>query len=479
MRLPHHLVRSASGIYHFRIRVPLRAQSAMGCRIIKRSLGTRDPQLAKAYAYALSARYALAFAPMRRDGVPMAKPPLTDVLAALERGEFNRYELNVDPLTRGISLRTDGSAADHLAALESMKLIFAQPLPAKASTPPPAPAKKGRDLPLEKAIAIYAQAEVPSLKPNTWSQRGRAFNSFVAAVGAATPVSDIERSRASEWAQDLMVHAQMSKRTAANNVSHVAQLFAFLLKRGLLEGTNPVKGLIVMSKSEKKIRRDSGFRWEAFELPDLKKIFDPANLVRMRKDHLRWAAVMGLYTGARVGEIAQLFLRDFTVEDGIPSIRIQIESDGQTLKTESSERLVPIHPDLVALGLLERVERLRQEGAARLFPEMRIDSKAGAGNAISKGFGYYLGVLGIKPRRANGTLGFHSLRKNVIQELQGSKTLTAERRRAFVGHESGDADVHEEAYMRRWTAEELGGLFPGLTWKEWLNFAKLKKLFFP
>lgn len=200
-----------------------------------------------------------------------------------------------------------------------------------------------------------------------------------------------------------MVRTRMSKRTAANNVSHVAQLFAFLLKRGLLEGANPVKGLVVMTKAEKKVRRDSGFKWEPFELSALKAIFDPANLVRMRKDHLRWAAVIGLYTGARVGEIAQLFLRDFTVEDGIPCIRIQVESDGQALKTESSERLVPLHPDLVALGLLERVERLRQQGEERLFPGMRIDSRAGAGNAISKGFGYYLRALGIKPRRANGT----------------------------------------------------------------------------
>lgn len=120
------------------------------------------------------------------------------------------------------------------------------------------------------------------------------------------------------------------------------------------------------------------------------------------------------------------------------------------------------------------MKELRRQGKERLFDGMRIDGRAGAGNAISKGFGYYLDKLGIKPRRTNGIVGFHSLRKTVIQELQGSR-LPAERRRAFVGHELGD-DVHESVYMRPWTAAELAELFPGLGWRNWLEFDRLKTL---
>lgn len=95
-------------------------------------------------------------------------------------------------------------------------------------------------------------------------------------------------------------------------------------------------------------------------------------------------------------------------------MRFTTDSDGQTVKTEASKRLVPLHPDLIELGLWGRVERLREAGEERLFPGMRVDSKAGTGNAISKGFGHYLKQLKIGPRRANGTVGFHSLRKTVI-----------------------------------------------------------------
>jgi hypothetical protein len=108
---------------------------------------------------------------------------------------------------------------------------------------------------------------------------------------------------------------------------------------------------------------------------------------------------------------------------------------------------------------------------------MRIDSAAGRGNSISKGFSYYLASLGVKPRREHGIVGVHSLRKTVIQTLQGSP-LSAERRRAIVGHENGDppSDTHATAYMRPWTGKELASFFPGLPWGEWLAVDELRPL---
>lgn len=128
----------------------------------------------------------------------------------------------------------------------------------------------------------------------------------------------------------------------------------------------------------------------------------------------------------------------------------------------------------VQLGLVERVERLRREEKERLFPGMRIDGRAGAGNSISKGFGYYVSRLGIRPRRSTGELGFHSLRKTVVQELQASG-LPTDRRLAFVSHEAGD-DVHQADYMRAWTAAELAELFPGLRWNTWLELDRIRPL---
>lgn len=492
MRLAHHLVRPRNGIYYYRQRVPTDLQRVLGVGFVQHSLRTRDSSVARIYSYTLSLRYAQVFATLRATALPKTPPPsVDDILARHDSGNTRRFEIDFDPTSlRPTRLKTDGTEQDNRAALEALRVLAQQAVhlpPAALPEASPALAKapaKASGITLAAAIQLYTEAESATLKPNTWSQRKRAFESFKDTMGATRVVSTITREQAGDWAHALLTRVPepnrkpMTKRTAANMVSHVAQLFVFLAKRGKIDGANPVKGVVVLSKKEKNARRAAGFQWEPFELDTLKKIFDPVNVMAIGTEHTRWATVIGLYTGARVGEVAQLYLRDFVMEGDTPCVRFTTDSDGQTVKTEASSRLVPLHPDLLDLGLWKRVEKLRNAGEERLFPGMRIDSKAGTGNAISKGFGNYLSRIKVEPRRTNGTVGFHSLRKTVIQNLQASG-LSAERRRAFVGHELGEADVHQMDYMRPWSAQELASLFPGLTWGMWLRKSELIPLLAP
>jgi integrase len=434
-------------MWYFRIIVPRDLVGTLGKKVIKRSLGTREPGLAKAYAYALGAQYARTIVEAR-EALRMGN--------SFDPTRISKFEIE-HHAEGGYSVRTDGTDRDNAAAIRALELLTAaRPLPPKEKKP-------SFDGPtLYQAVEIYRKTDAVGMKPDTWQQRDRAFRSFLSAIAPTVRIAQISRSTAARWAAELQ-QSGLSRRTVAMMVSHVSQLFEAQIRAGHIErGQNPVKGLVIFKKSDKKAARDEGHGWEPFAPAQLRLIFDPANLKRARTEHMRWGALIGLYSGARVGEIAQLFLRDFEEIDGVKCFRIAADSDGQSVKTESSRRLVPIHPDLLELGLWDRVERLREEGAERLFPEMRIDSKSGAGNAISKAFSYYISTLGIKPRRANGTIGFHSLRKTVIQELQGSN-LPAERRRALVGHEAGD-DVHEAHYMRAWRPAELSLFFPALSW---------------
>jgi hypothetical protein len=45
--------------------------------------------------------------------------------------------------------------------------------------------------------------------------------------------------------------------------------------------------------------------------------------------------------------------------------------EGNHVKSEASERRVPIHPILIELGLLKLVELRRQQGQSRLFPHLK------------------------------------------------------------------------------------------------------------
>jgi integrase len=485
MRLAHHLLRHPkSGIWHFRLVVPKDLRPMMGVGVIKRSLHTKDPIMARTWAYTLGARYAQIFANarlFRGEGAMGGFPWDEDEEDAAAEATLRRLGVSKDTtsgwtlkMADGTYFQTNGTREDNKSGLTALdhylKSIKAHAEAVRAGViSPPCPT-------LAEAIRDYTDVEAKELKPNTWSQRSRALAGFAETIGAHMRVDAITRHMASHWSDGLL-RSDKSKSYVANCVSHVAQLFEALVKKGRIQ-TNPVKGLVVVKKKEKAARRSLGHEWEPLEVEQLKRIFDPENLAKTRMEHVRWGAIIALYTGARVGEIAQLFLRDFVEIDGVHCLKICADSDGQSIKTgEGGERLVPIHPDLIKLGLVERVERLRAAGEERLFPDMRIDSAAGKGNAISKGFGYYLKSIGIKPRRAHGIVGIHSLRKTVIQTLQGS-TLSAERRRAIVGHEAGDpvADTHSASYMRPWTAKELAAFHPGLPWGDWLQGEKLRTL---
>jgi len=62
MRFPARLKRSRHGIYYFRLVIPKTMRSALGGRTeMQHSLHTRDPQVARRFALALSARLDEAF----------------------------------------------------------------------------------------------------------------------------------------------------------------------------------------------------------------------------------------------------------------------------------------------------------------------------------------------------------------------------------------------------------------------------------
>lgn len=136
-------------------------------------------------------------------------------------------------------------------------------------------------------------------------------------------------------------------------------------------------------------------------------------------------------------------LVDFVEGTDGPCIHITDEGKGQSLKTENSDRTVPVHRDLIALGLLDRVATLRASGETRLFPRAKVGGVNGMGNWLSKAFSYHIAREGVAVEK--GRLGFHSLRSTLIQRLQDAG-VHDEIRAAIAGHELGDE--HHQSYSR-------------------------------
>jgi hypothetical protein len=68
-----------------------------------------------------------------------------------------------------------------------------------------------------------------------------------------------------------------------------------------------------------------------------------------------------------VGKIAQIYLRDIVQEGGICCINLTAESDGQSVKTERSKRLVPLHPDISSRVSLSMCRPLGMQGKKVCF----------------------------------------------------------------------------------------------------------------
>lgn len=105
---------------------------------------------------------------------------------------------------------------------------------------------------------------------------------------------------------------------------------------------------------------------------DLRARFTPGTAIV--HDAFYWVPLLLYYTGARREEICKLRPDDFRELDGIPYIQID-ETETGRVKNDGSVRAIPLHSELIRLGLIKFVEECRRRGRDVLFPELRPTNK--------------------------------------------------------------------------------------------------------
>lgn len=137
-----------------------------------------------------------------------------------------------------------------------------------------------------------------------------------------------------------------------------------------------------------------------------------------------WLPLMALFSGARLEEMGQLYLADFKVIDDVKCFELTSEIEDEegnvkhvkSLKNIASKRVVPIHDELLKLGLWEYVQELRDKGHSRLFEELNptcADKKYTT--LYSKWFNRHLkSDLKIKGNKRTGAKVFYSFRHTFI-----------------------------------------------------------------
>ena len=150
-----------------------------------------------------------------------------------------------------------------------------------------------------------------------------------------------------------------------------------------------------------------------------------------------WLPLIALFTGARLGEIAQLGADDVVLRGEVYVFVFRPDPDeGLRLKNESAERVVPVHHELVRCGLLTYAQEMLDRGEKRLFPDLPIGNHY-RHDATSKWFARFLKSAGADRDRTS----FHSFRHN-FRDALGEAGVAPERIDEIMGWTGDGAMRH-------------------------------------
>ena len=255
------------------------------------------------------------------------------------------------------------------------------------------------------------------------------------------PAKEITRENINDWSIQLATDGYANK-TIGNKIKTINAMFVVAVDNCLLLSSPASR---IKTKGRGTPKKDK----RAFTTPELEILFERPWSTKTKPEttetYQHWIPAIGLTTGARIREICQLRLSDFKVEAGHHIIDINAEGENASVKNDSSIRRVPIHADLIAMGLLDYVEaeRLRSKTPdAMLFPELTPNNKYNnPADKVSKWWGRFSDLMGV----TDPDTSFHSFRYNLVEATLNIKPDPGKAVRfALTGHT--DTDVGADYY---------------------------------
>jgi integrase len=333
------------------------------------------------------------------------------------------------------------------------------------STPKVAPAKKELGPKLSEALTVWAAGGVAqnAKKPNanTVTEAEQAVRYFQELHGDLR-LGEITRGKAREFRdavakvpsalpRDLrklslpkLLERNLSgfKPRMATTVNKIVQVLGGIVSRAEREGfldkvpgyVNPFGKAIRFS-----IDRNESAR-KHFDKADLKAVFSsPVFSLGERpvgggEEAAFWFPLIGLLSGMRLDEIAQLRISDLRQDEDTKRWYFDIDrTGGRSTKNSSSIRHVPMHRELRRIGLLRYRQSLLNAGFkldGPLWPAVEAEGQRTRSSAWSKWFGRYLrSTCGI----ADTAKVFHSFR-HTFKRMTRDAGLSEEMHDALTGH---------------------------------------------
>lgn len=234
-----------------------------------------------------------------------------------------------------------------------------------------------------------------------WSEWSLALRRFIE-INGDVALEKLAKAHMRKF-KDGLIALGLSTASIKKQLGAVRTVLGWAEENGLVEH-NVAAGVSIRDARVQRERR------LPYSDADLKVIFSsPVYTDRARPaagggEAAYWMPLMALYMGPRLEEMGQALASDVVVVGKNLSLSINDEAEGKSVKTASSRRIVPIHPELIRLGFKQYVASVPKSG--RLFPDLKQDQFGKWTGNYSKFWGRWARGLGITDRRKV----FHSFR---------------------------------------------------------------------
>jgi integrase len=445
MRVPGYLRITRHHVYCFRRRVPDDLLGRFASNELRCSLATKDKKEAVRRARVLALKIDLLFERLRTmandkqeeaDKQKEADPLQVDLSHEIDLRELGLglHKIDYDPNKPGEKEEAD------------RRIAQLTQLAGSASPAAPVAASGGETGRLARVIQdFFSPTEVGRRrdKASTVRKDRDALTIFQAAVGADTAPGQLSQRDAVRFAE-VLENRGLAANTVNNHLGAVSKFSKWL------QGRRPEfrHTRLDFSSLRHKVDKRADEQRQQFTVAEVAQILQDADLAAFRKrdPHKFWFPHIAAYSGMRVEEIAQLDPKTDIRPDeaGIQVFDIN-ELNGKQLKNKTSRRIVPVHPVLLKLGLLDYVESVKKAGATRLFPDTKArDGRLGknAAKTVNRFIRVNLGI----PKT------LHSFRHSVATQLKHKRVdegITA----ALLGHAHGG--ITYTRYGKHYLAEVL------------------------
>lgn len=422
-------------IYYYRRRVPDELRAIIGKPYLVKSLGTSQRNLALIMARACAAKTDSIFKYLR--AMKKSQP---------EGYQFD-YTLELDLDDKGVlrKIKVDATPEESLAVEAAIQTTLS-------------------NLPSQPAGIAISRASVPALTAS------ELFEDFFREGVGTERWKDAKTSRSHDydpvWAK-FTVHTEqhgltlkavkqyraevLGQKVALNtkirNLSLVHAVVMHGVEHHELDAAllMPLKGTKLKGKNKSKKAKTK--KYLPFTEDELKKLFHSVAYQEnsFKKPSQYWLPLLGLYTGARIEELAGLHLDAFISIDELPAMLLSDEETTDGGKNEFAPRYVPIHQELIDAGLLKYVDFLRMNGYQRLFPDIGEAVRDGYGKRATTDFTEYRRSVGVgKNHGERSRQVFHSFRSTLAVKFYHAG-VDGDLSRRLTGHAA--IDVHEGTYL--------------------------------